>query len=750
MIYEYSGYLKTILDHPDPAIRDSLPCILFTADDIAQWSPRDAGSDPEWRHVPSSCRRVETALRIEGHFNDVRQIDNLAADDPSIWTPLSTLGWKDPRLPIDVSKYPVAEITYRCTSANAFPAWQWTYPGGVYFDGLAPSREWRTIARRVQHNGFPQAIEAIILRLYATVRATESFEVEEIRFRALSEPEAQACRENAARITAAGPPKRYPLLDTFMPIGCYMSGGTSKRLAAMLGIAFQEYWALAFEDMVKHHHNCVVLEDVDRLTEEEWRELLTLAEPFGVKFIVVRPLPLDTPYVYRREFIHTHVTSHINSPSVFAWNFYHEPPEHAFAELLDGRRLVEEADPDHPMSLLLRSPNEVPLVAPLLPALGIANYGSHEPWRMGEMIRAHLPLCAGQQLWAIAPAFIYATDTPEWHTCPEMRLMMNHAFANGARGWFTFSYHNDPIWTRGSTQRTLTGPFLAFSDLWSELGLRAEHLGALAPIFLGSRPDEGLPSWFSADSVSHTNAQLPEGVPPCLITRFLGDDFDVFCIVSNDVREMASVYLDIGAEAIRGRMLYDLSDYVRTRRWAPMEPRRHLEMFPAQMHVILVAPPEVCWHWRDVIAARMIASDRQQLFFDMVLARSHGIDTGGIEDLVAGLTPDAGYDDLDTMRRARDAMINLVYDSPAIYEARTKIIKASAAVCACDGSLCRLLAKGKSDLARQWGFKVVPLAREFTNLRLELRRGRGAEILGQCEALAVRAGEVLAEIRALT
>jgi hypothetical protein len=94
--------------------------------------------------------------------------------------------------------------------------------------------------------------------------------------------------------------------------------------------------------------------------------------------------------------------------------------------------------------------------------------------------------------------------------------------------------------------------------------------------------------------------------------------------------------------------------------------------------------------------------------------------------------------------------LNLVYDSPAIYEARTKIIQASAAVCACDGSLCRLLARGKSDVARQWGFKVVPLAREFTNLRLELRRGRGAEILGQCQAVAARACEILAEIRALT
>lgn len=750
MIYEYSGYLKTLLDAPDPSLRDDLPHVLFSADDIAQWAPRDLDAEPEWRHIPVSCRRVDKALRIEGRFNDIRQIDNLAADDPSIWVPLSTIGWKDVRLPIDVSEYPVAEITYRCTTPNAFPAWQWTYPGGVHFDGLTPAQEWRTIARRISCNGFPALIDSVILRLYSTARSTESFEVESIRFRAMSEREQDACRDRAVEITAEGPPRHYPVLDSFMPIGCHMNGGASKRLAAMLGISFQDYWGLTLEDVVKHHHNCIILEDVERLTDDEWSELLGLAEPYGVKFIAVRPLPLGTPYVYRREFVQTHVKPHAESPAILAWNLYHEPPEHAFTDVLEARRLLEEADPNHPMSLLLRTPNQFPLVAPVLPAIGVANYCSHVPWRISEMLRAHLPLFKGQQLWAVAPAFVYGTDTPEWHTCPEMRLMMNHAFASGARGWFTFAYHNDPIWTRGSLQRTLTGPFLTFSDIWSELGLRAEQMASIAPLFLRTHPADSMPSWFVTKSISHANAQLPEGVAPCLVTRLVNDNFELFCVVSNDIREMASVYIDIPAAAIRGRMLYDLADYVRTRRWVPMEPKRHLEMFPGQMHIILVASPEICWQWRDLIASRLIASDRMQLFFDMGLVQAHGIGTVGIEDIIASLGPESGYDDLDTMRRARDAMLNLVYDSPAIYEARTRIIEASAAVCACDGSLCRLLGKGRSDVARQWGFKVVPLAREFTNLRLELRRGRGAEIGEQCRALALRANAILAEIRALT
>jgi hypothetical protein len=101
------------------------------------------------------------------------------------------------------------------------------------------------------------------------------------------------------------------------------------------------------------------------------------------------------------------------------------------------------------------------------------------------------------------------------------------------------------------------------------------------------------------------------------------------------------------------------------------------------------------------------------------------------------------------MRQARDELLGLIYDSPSIFAPRSKLIEACAAVCACDGSLCRLLGRGKVDIARQWGFKVIPLAREFTNLRLELRRGKGDAIMGQCENLALRAHSLLAEIRAL-
>jgi hypothetical protein len=750
MTYEYSGYLSTILKAPDPAVRDSLPAIRFTGDDLKKWGRKDLPWDPEWQHIPAACKRAGTGVRIEGHFEEVRQIDNLTVDDPSFWVAISSLDWADPRFPVDTAAYPIIETTYRCTSPNAHPAWQWTYPGGMHFDWLRPTQEWRTIARCVPYFGFPPRVDALILRLYSSARKSVSFEVESVRFRAMSAAEAEAYHGACAALKQERIPKRYPILDEFLPLGCFMDAGSSKRLAAMLGISLDEYWALTLEDIARHYHNCIALENIDRLNPEEWREVLGLGEYYGVKFVAIHNLPVGSPRPYCREYIENHVRPYANSPALLAWGLYDEPPERAFPEILEANALIEQADPNHPLVVLHRDPNAVALFAPFLPVSGVAHYGSHVPWHIGEMIQAHLPLSGGQQFWVVAPGFVYATDTPEWHSCPEMRIMMNRALASGARGWFTFAYHNDPIWIRGSCQRSLTGPFLTFSDLWSELGQRLEHGNAIAPLFLKSSPEKTLGDWFAYDSEAHVNTQLPKGIEPVSVTRLCGADYELYCLVSNDVREMTTVHIDINPQGIRGRAVYDASDYVRTRKWSPMDSKRHLEMFPGQLHAVLVAKPEVCAHWRSVIAERLMENGRRCLSFDLALVRSYGINISDIEEILDGMNGFAGAMNIEPMQRARDMLLNRLYDSPVIYEARSKIIEASAAICACDGSLCRLLGRGKVDQARQLGFKVLPLAREFTNLRLELRRGKGAAILQQCEGLAQRAIELLAEIRSIS
>lgn len=758
MAYEYSGYLKGLVSPPDPETLDGLDSIVFRPEELKQWSINDLPNELEWQRIPVTCKPVTDGVRLEGRFNDIRQIDNLSPDDPSFWVAISSINRRIEAFPIDTARYPIAEITYRCCTPNARPAWVWLYPGGEHFDGLTPSQEWHTVARQIRHQEFPEQIDGVVLRMYATSRSVESMEIASVRFRAMTKEEAAAVEaENKTLepMRGRGPldlggVKHYPLLDEFYPFGTHMDAGSSKRMAAMLGASLAEYWSLVFEDLARHHHNCVALEKVDRLTTHEWRELMALAIQFGIRFYVIHELPMGSPQGYYEEFVDNHIRPYATSDAILAWSLMNESGEQAFRDLLQIRKLIEEVDPHHPVVIMLRGSKGLSLISPFMPVTSLSLFASHNPWEAGRMVKTHLPLCGGQHLWFCAPSFTYATDTPEWHTCPEMRLMLNLALIQGARGWFTYAYHNDPIWVRGSCQRTLTGPFLAFSDLWSELGQRVEQCGPLTPLFLHAVRERTIDSCFKAESRGRANAQLPQGIAATTNTRLCGTDFELFCVVSNDIREMTTVNIDIAREIPEDMALFDMTDYIKTREWTPAVARRHLEMFPGQLAVMLMARHDVCDYWRSVVTARMLENDRRTVSFDLALARAYGLNISNIEQRLDTVSGEGHPEDVHAMRRVRDDLLSLIYESPAIYESRSSIIEATAAVCACDGSLCRLLGRGKSDLARQLGFKVIPLAREFTSLRLESRRGQGAAILPQCKDLAKRALELLAEIRSVS
>ncbi len=745
--YEYSGYLKTVLKAPDPGVSEKIEGITFSIDDIATWTTRDADSDKEWQNIPVQRSRTEDAVRLTGRFDETLRIDNLAIDDPSFWVALGTLGWQDWRLPIDVAQFPIAEITYRCITDNARPAWIWRYDGGLQFDWLPPTRRWRTIVRRVPHFGFPSKLTGVIIRLYSPSRTTETIDVKRVRFRVQTHEEWEAATQDEARHLEMVKPTHAPILDEFLPLGVYMSGESTRRLAQILGISLVEYWNLAFEDLVLHRHNCVFVEDVERFSKEEWKDLLSAALAFGIRLVPMRDSSRYETLERQRQYVDEYVKPYAKSKAILAWSMLHEPPEHDFSRMIRLRDLVEKADPNHPVALVTRHPSAYPLYAPFFAASGINHFTSHAPWEIGDIVRTHLPLNRGQQFWMVAPAFVYATGTPEWSSCAEMRLMINLAFANGARGWAVYAYHNDPIWMNGSCQRSLTGPFLMFSDLWAELGERMERYQTLAPLLLQARPARMPDQWYLSAARADTNTQLPPDVPPVSSFRLRGADFNLYFVVSNDVRGMASVNVAIPPEALEGLEIYDVFDFAQTREWKPMNPQRHLEMFPGQARVVLVAAPEVCARWGAILAERLIEEDRRQLGIHLKLARTYNLDLTEIETLMTKTGTGDAMQDLRNMDLAHDLLFDLMYSTPAIYKTRSRIIEASAAICACDGALCRLLGRGLVGEARELGQRVVPYAREVTHLRLELRQGRGEEILEQCEDLVDRVLKLLAEIR---
>ena len=750
MRYEYSGYLKTFMDAPDPKRWDSLDSVEFTAEDLAAWELVDDDADKEWQHIPAGVERRGDTVQLWGHFEEVRRIDNLDHDDPSFWVPLSSMKIDDARFPIDVTKYPIVEMTYRCVTPMARPAWQWHYPGGVCFDGLKPSRTWRTIVRSVCHSGFPERVDAVTFRLYATERNRETLELRSLRFRAPSPEEAKACRKHETTLSKMPAPKHYPVLDDFMPVGVCMKAGSAKRLAKTMDISFDDYWRLTFEDVARHNHNTIALEELDQLTKNEWKKVLGLADTFSIRLVGMYDWPMDTFNKRTRGLIDRHIVPHKDRSTILGWRLRSEPPEHTFQAHLEARRYMEEAVPGQPLVALMRSPNSFPRFAPHFAASGMAHFQSGVSRQLGELVRTHLRLSRGQQFWVVAPAFVYATETPEWNTCPEMRLMLNLALANGARGWFTFAYHNDPIWLDGHCQRSLTGPFLTFSDLWAELGNRMERFQVLAPLFLGASPTAALKRKVSITYKRHPQGKCPKKVPAIECYWLRGEDYTLLYVVSQDIGQVTPVYFKV-AKRLPGRQeIYDMTDFVRSRQWTPMERQRHLEMFPGQGQVLLIAAPEVCERWRGVCAQRILEADRRCMGIDLGLARRYNLDLTETEATLDENATGDGPEELAAMLRHREQLVNTIYAAPNLVEPRSKIIQASAAICGCDGALCRLLGAGKVDLAHEKGLHVLPLAREMAQLRLHLRAGRGVEILPECTDLAQRTLSLLTEIRNLS
>lgn len=741
--YEYSGYLSTILYKPDAAARDSLDAVVFTAEDLAQWRLEDLPWATEWQEVPVRRLAAEQGVRIEGDFRDVAAIDSLSPTDPRYWAPLSSLGTGDDRFPVDASRYPIIEVTYRCTSPNAHPTWMWTYDGGSHFGALPKTTQWRTVARCVQYFGFPPEVASLTLRLYSPTRTVESLEVASIRFRAMSPTEKEAIENSYRDLESRKPPKHFPVLDEFMPLGVYMDAESSKRLAEMLGISAGEYWELVMQDMVAHHHNCIALAHVDNLSVAEWSDLLTLARAYRIRFLARHEYPLAGPEESQRRVIETHVRPYADEPAIFARTFSGEPVDNDIQQVLRAKDRIQQADPNHPVALIARYPNSYPLYAPFFEASGTGHFVSRRPWDLGQMVSKHVPLGRAQQFWVAAAAFMYPTQTPQWSTCPQMRLMVNLAFANGARGWYTYSYHNDPVWLRGRVLRTLTGPFLTFSDLWSELMQRMKLYSAIAPLILQARPETTMDDWFIESFAIETKGEAAPGIPTIRQFHLRGPDYSLYYTVSNNVRDMVGVNYRLP----NGLTVYDLTAFVRTRHWTPAPRDGHLEMFPGQAQILLVAKESDYAAWREVVARRLIQEDLQKLKLNLALAHAYRLDYAPIEKLVSKEDLGADPADLEAVHGAKDALLNLVYDATALANARSKLIEASSVVCACDGALCRLMSAGLVDRAHELGLRVIPLAREFTGLRLELNQGRAEAILDQCDDLSKRALALLAEIR---
>lgn len=745
--YEYLGYLETVLPKPDLEAMDKVDAVVFTAEDLAQWTTEDLEYTVEWRTIPARKMETEGGIRLEGHFQGVASMDSLSENDPRHWVPLSTVNVPGGQFPIDPKRYPIIEVTYRCITEHAHPVWLWSYDGGSHFGALPKTKKWKTVAKNLTHFGFPERIDNLIFRLYSSRRSVESFEIKSVRFRAMTKSELKAVKANKEKIAGAQEVPASPSLDEFLPLGVYMDAEASRRLAKSLDISLDEYWDFVMEDLVTHDHNCIALSHVDTFNKSEWKSLLSKCTDNGVKLLARHDFPINGTRNDQKTAIDKHIKPYADSDAIFCRGFSGEPIASEFEKVLKAKAAIEKADPNHPVSLITRYPNAYALFAPYFQASGVGHFQPRRPWDAGRMVRRHVPLSKAQQFWVAAPTFVYPTQTPEWSTSPEMRLMLNLSFANGARGWFSYSYHNDPLWVRGRVQRTLTGPYLGFSDLWEELGTRMRYARIMAPLLLNAQIEESMEDWFVEGVSTDTEAFPAPGIPAISQYHLRGDDYSLYFTINNNVRDMASVNIDIPADAAPGQEIYDVTEYIASQKWEPIERKGHDEMFPGKETVLLVAARDRCEEWRDVMAQKLIQIDRAKLRYTLDVARAYGLACGEVENTLDGIGSGIHAETIDIVHQARGDLIDILEDDSDYAQLNAKLYQIRSMMCACDGALCRLMERGKNDLARAIGEELTPMASEIIQMRLELKQGNAKRYLDAAESLGNRMLETLNRVR---
>jgi len=325
--------------------------------------------------------------------------------------------------------------------------------------------------------------------------------------------------------------------------------------------------------------------------------------------------------------------------------------------------------------------------------------------------------------------------------------MINLAISSGARGWLSYTYHNIPLWSGGECQRSLTGPFLTFSDVWQELGGRLGRFYSLASLVMSAKPTS--PPDFVPDlqSRKHPRSRCPDSVDILVSTWMKGEKFWLFYLVNQDTSEVTGVNINFRSALPEQYRVYDATQFVRSYQWEELPQSFHREMFPGQGQIMFIAKPEECQQWGEIIMKRIFEYLEQQIYIDIELLRPYLSSVEEITDKVKDLKEKQSINTLQKMVEIKNQVTNTIYATEDLYKVRGKLFEVGAVLCACDGVLCRLLSESKTTIIDKYKEEVLKLAGEFIEYRLGVREGKKKKFLTQIEKLSERLYTILQELR---
>lgn len=754
--YIYKGLLNKIKEPPTLEEREKCSSITFYAEDLMKWSLEDDPGEEEWKGIPIK-RMVEEidgekVFRWTGDFSGLRRLNFLKdMERPSFWVPLSTRTSSVPHFPITQNRHPIVEITYRMQYGKCLPAWTWHYTTGQFFEFLDMDFKWITVARAWCFNSFPRKMENFALRLYSFTRTKETMYIRSIRFREPTEKEKNLLNKKDILQLGSEKPIHYPALENFFPIGAYINANTAKNMSHLLKIDLSSYLDLLFEDMSLHYHNVAFVEKFYDFLPGDQEVLFETSRKHNIKLII--SLEEETVFLeptktasFIKEKEHS-IKRYATEDNLFGWVIKENPSDAEVDAYIQIKKKIEQIDEKHPVIYFTREANAFPLYSQFSSVAGISHWKSKNPWELGHVLKTHMKFINGQHLWAIGPAFVFGSGAPIWNSSPEMRLMINLAISSGARGWLSYTYHNIPLWSGGECQRSLTGPFLTFSDVWQELGGRLGRFYSLASLVTSAKPTN--PPDFAPDiqSRKHPRSRCPDNVDILIHTWMKGENFWLFYLVNQDTSEVTGVNVNFRSALPEQYRVYDATQFVRSYQWEELPLSFHREMFPGQGQIMLIATPEECRRWGDVIMQRIFDYIEQQISINVELLKPYLSSVEKITDKVKGLKEKQSIDTLRKMVEIKNEVTNTIYSTEDIYKVRGKLFETGAILCACDGVLCRLLSEGKNTVVEKYKEEVLKLASEFIEYRIGVREGKGKKFLTYIEKTSERLSTILQELR---
>ncbi len=448
-------------------------------------------------------------------------------------------------------------------------------------------------------------------------------------------------------------------------------------------------------------------------------------------------------------------------PALLAWHIYDEPMPWFSRSLLNIRSFLREYDGKHPVvythqNLPLgfdKSEWELLASEPVIfsDCYSINKAMGRDPWLYGDVgMRDFRRVNPNADYWPIIQSYTYHYEP----TPGELRIMVYHTLARGAKGMFFFTTGQSVVsWANSEKIGFYDSPgnlWFASDILLNELGRISEHLMTAGPLLLPlTYTDKYQYKVHNQDTITAyvTKKGLrPDDmlkVPVIDIGAFTGKDYDILVIHNDDPNYPRSAEITLPASQGKNE-LFDLRtlEKVKSKTSDKGEKVYCLSFVPGDGGLYFYGNDQNFEAARNSVLQRRFKQELLLLNLDMEIAEINSVDVSEVKALIGktgGETPEKA---LSMLADARNAFLMAEAATGDYYENKKNLELMRSVFSDMDIYLSKCPAKWDDMTVetREFITRLLDLTRQFTAFENQFRSGKadpaaGRELLLKVEQL---------------